>query len=202
MAKLVPVEEFDLIIFGGTGDLARRKLLPALYHRDRDGQFTGDSRIISTGRRAMSRDEYLAMARESRDLDQLEVDCDADARATDVLLDRIRFPLAVTNLIDNAYKFSRTPDQAEVLLRLRRVGEQVHLEVHDDGIGIADTLGDHVFERFTQGDMTATREFQGAGLGLAVVREIVTAHDGRVQLVSPVLNGTAIRIALPVAGGG
>ncbi|HMB71110.1 MAG TPA: hybrid sensor histidine kinase/response regulator [bacterium] len=147
-------------------------------------------------------DEYLAMARESRDLDQLEVDCDADARATDVLLDRIRFPLAVTNLIDNAYKFSRTPDQAEVLLRLRRVGEQVHLEVHDDGIGIADTLGDHVFERFTQGDMTATREFQGAGLGLAVVREIVTAHDGRVQLVSPVLNGTAIRIALPVAGGG
>ena len=49
MAKLLPVDEFDLIIFGGTGDLAMRKLLPALYHRDRDGQFTGASRIIALG---------------------------------------------------------------------------------------------------------------------------------------------------------
>lgn len=63
MAKLVPVEEFDLVIFGGTGDLARRKLLPALYHRHRDGQITGDSRIIANGRSAMTRAEYLAMAR-------------------------------------------------------------------------------------------------------------------------------------------
>ncbi len=59
MAKLVPVELFDLIIFGGTGDLAMRKLLPALYHRDRDGQFVGDSRIIAVGRSTLSRDAYL-----------------------------------------------------------------------------------------------------------------------------------------------
>lgn len=38
MAQLIPVETFDLIIFGGTGDLALRKLLPAMYHRMRDGQ--------------------------------------------------------------------------------------------------------------------------------------------------------------------
>ncbi len=60
MAKLLPVDEFDLIIFGGTGDLAMRKLLPALYHRDRDGQFTADSRIISLGRSKLSRKQYLA----------------------------------------------------------------------------------------------------------------------------------------------
>jgi len=59
MAKLVPVELFDLIIFGGTGDLAMRKLLPAMYHRDGDGQITGDSRIIAIGRSALSRDTYL-----------------------------------------------------------------------------------------------------------------------------------------------
>jgi glucose-6-phosphate 1-dehydrogenase len=59
MAKLVPVELFDLIIFGGTGDLAMRKLLPALYHRDRDGQFVGDSRIIAVGRSPLDRDAYL-----------------------------------------------------------------------------------------------------------------------------------------------
>ena len=55
MAQLLPVDVFDLIIFGGSGDLAMRKLLPALYHRDRDGQFTGDSRIVAVGRAARRR---------------------------------------------------------------------------------------------------------------------------------------------------
>jgi glucose-6-phosphate 1-dehydrogenase len=65
MAKLLPVETFDLIIFGGTGDLAMRKLLPALYHRDRDGQVTADSRIIAASRGALSRDEYVAEVEQS-----------------------------------------------------------------------------------------------------------------------------------------
>ena len=59
MGNFVPVEEFDLIIFGGTGDLAMRKLLPALYHRDLDGQFLGDSRIIAASRSKHSRKAYL-----------------------------------------------------------------------------------------------------------------------------------------------
>lgn len=59
MAKLVPAGAFDLIIFGGGGDLALRKLLPALYHRDRDGQLPVDSRIIAVGRSAMERADYV-----------------------------------------------------------------------------------------------------------------------------------------------
>ena len=65
MAKLLPVDEFDLIIFGGTGDLAMRKLLPALYHRDRDNQFTESSRIIAASRSKLTRKQYLARVRES-----------------------------------------------------------------------------------------------------------------------------------------
>ena len=65
MAKLIPVDEFDLVIFGGTGDLAMRKLLPALYHRDRDGQFTGESRIIAASRGDIGRDDYLARVEEA-----------------------------------------------------------------------------------------------------------------------------------------
>ncbi len=63
MAKLLPADEFDLIIFGGTGDLTMRKLLPAMYHRDRDGQVIGDSRIIAVGRQKLTRKAYLADAR-------------------------------------------------------------------------------------------------------------------------------------------
>ena len=65
MANFVPVDEFDLVIFGGTGDLAQRKLLPAMYHRVADGQITGDSRIIAASRGDISRDEYLHSVEQS-----------------------------------------------------------------------------------------------------------------------------------------
>ena len=65
MAQLLPVDSFDLIIFGGTGDLAMRKLLPAMYHRTRDGQITADSRIIAVGRGEMNRDDYLQSVHEA-----------------------------------------------------------------------------------------------------------------------------------------
>lgn len=64
MAEFVPVDPFDLVIFGGTGDLAQRKLLPALYHRDQDEQFSDDSRVISVSRSDIPDDEYIDWVRE------------------------------------------------------------------------------------------------------------------------------------------
>jgi glucose-6-phosphate 1-dehydrogenase len=61
-SRIIVVEPFDLVVFGGTGDLAYRKLLPALYHRHRDGQLPGAGRIIGTSRRALSDTEYRAAA--------------------------------------------------------------------------------------------------------------------------------------------
>jgi glucose-6-phosphate 1-dehydrogenase len=63
--RLIPVPPFDYVVFGGTGDLARRKLLPALYHRFRDGQIPDGSRIIGVSRRAMPDDEYRASMRDA-----------------------------------------------------------------------------------------------------------------------------------------
>ena len=53
MAEFIPVGSFDIIIFGGTGDLSRRKLLPALYHRWADGQIPEDAKIIGVSRSEM-----------------------------------------------------------------------------------------------------------------------------------------------------
>ncbi|MCB1883132.1 MAG: glucose-6-phosphate dehydrogenase [Geminicoccaceae bacterium] len=58
-ARIIPVEPFDLVVFGGTGDLARRKLLPGLYHRDQDRQIPGTSRIIAVSRHEIGRGAYL-----------------------------------------------------------------------------------------------------------------------------------------------
>jgi len=50
VSRVIPVETFDLVIFGGTGDLARRKILPGLYRRFLSGQMPADSRIIGAAR--------------------------------------------------------------------------------------------------------------------------------------------------------
>lgn len=63
--SFIPVDPFDIVIFGGTGDLSRRKLLPALYHRFLDGQIHESCRIFGTARTEMSRAEYLDFAEDA-----------------------------------------------------------------------------------------------------------------------------------------
>ncbi|MEM1049086.1 MAG: glucose-6-phosphate dehydrogenase [Pseudomonadota bacterium] len=65
VASVVPVEPFDLVVFGATGDLARRKLLPALYHRLQDGQLPSEARIIATARSDLDTDAYRKLAAEA-----------------------------------------------------------------------------------------------------------------------------------------
>lgn len=64
-STFVPVEPFEIVVFGGTGDLARRKLIPSLYHRFCDGQIPKDSKIIGASRSKLTRDEYLKMIKEA-----------------------------------------------------------------------------------------------------------------------------------------
>ena len=65
MAKFVPVDPFDIVIFGGTGDLSRRKLLPALFHRWLDGQIPPNSTIVGSARAELDDAGYRQLAREA-----------------------------------------------------------------------------------------------------------------------------------------
>lgn len=80
-SQTIPVEPFDCIVFGGSGDLAERKLIPALYQRQRAGQLTDPTRIIGASRSAMTDDEYRQFARNAihehvkpEEVDEKEVD--------------------------------------------------------------------------------------------------------------------------------
>ena len=64
-SQIIPVDPFDCIVFGATGDLSERKLLPALYHRQADGQMTDPTRIIGASRSEMSDDEFRDFARKA-----------------------------------------------------------------------------------------------------------------------------------------
>ncbi len=63
--QMVAVDPFDIVVFGATGDLAIRKLIPSLYHRDADGQVPAAARVIGASRRALSDDDFRQMAREA-----------------------------------------------------------------------------------------------------------------------------------------
>ncbi|SHO60614.1 glucose-6-phosphate 1-dehydrogenase [Pseudoxanthobacter soli DSM 19599] len=65
VSRIVEVDPFDIIVFGATGDLSQRKLIPALYHRDQAGQIPADARVIGTSRRPLSNEDFVADARKS-----------------------------------------------------------------------------------------------------------------------------------------
>lgn len=67
VARVVPVEPFDLVVFGATGDLARRKLIPALYHRMADGQMPDGARVIGAARSEMDSDAFRKLASDALD---------------------------------------------------------------------------------------------------------------------------------------
>lgn len=115
-----------------------------------------------------------------------------------------RLEQVVANLLSNAIKF--TPSGGRITVSLRAVDPFVELCVEDTGKGIARELLPHVFDRFRQGDTSSTREAGGLGLGLTLVREIVTLHGGTVVARSegPGLGATFV-VRLPAGsqwGGG
>lgn len=104
----------------------------------------------------------------------------------------------LTNLLDNALKYS--PDGGRVELGARADGQTLHLWVRDDGIGIDDSEVEHIFERFYQVDQSATRRFGGVGLGLYLVRELVRDLGGTIVVRSAPGRGSTFTVSLPVAG--
>lgn len=100
------------------------------------------------------------------------------------------------NLLSNAFKFS-DPDDGQVWIRLSGKGDCVELEIEDNGIGIPCDQLERIFDRFTQVEGTATRRYEGSGIGLALVKEIVTQHGGSVTVESEPGHGATFTITLP-----
>ena len=64
VARVIAVEPFDIVVFGATGDLSARKLIPALFHRDEAGQIPPDVRIVGASRRRLTTEDFRGLARE------------------------------------------------------------------------------------------------------------------------------------------
>ena len=111
--------------------------------------------------------------------------------------DSDRLELVFENLLDNAIKFS--PDGGEVRLGLEEASDHVLVSVNDQGIGIPKDQLEQVFERFYQVDGSATRRFEGVGLGLAIAKQIVQAHGGKIWVESQLGERSVFYFTLPKA---
>ncbi len=101
---------------------------------------------------------------------------------------------AIKNLLDNAFKY--TPQGGSVKLELVSQPRRVSIQVKDTGVGIPQENLSHIFERFYRVDTSRTRSSGGFGLGLAIVQQIIQAHNGQISVDSTVGEGTTFEITL------
>jgi len=103
--------------------------------------------------------------------------------------------VALRNLIENAIKYS--PDRPAVWVEWSRQGERLAIRVRDEGIGIPAAERKLIFEKFARGSGAAAANVRGTGVGLAMVRHIVAAHGGEIQLESEPGKGSTFTVLLP-----
>ncbi|WP_263731574.1 sensor histidine kinase [Cellulomonas sp. SG140] len=128
------------------------------------------------------------------------LDPSGTARATVVLGDDARLRQVVANLVGNVVQ--HTPAGTPVEIAVGTAPGVGIIEVRDHGPGIDPEHAARVFERFYRVDASRTRESGGAGLGMAIVAAIVSAHSGQVTLAQTPGGGTTVRVVLPAAPAG
>ncbi|MGK5631568.1 sensor histidine kinase [Streptomyces sp. URMC 123] len=108
---------------------------------------------------------------------------------------RARLAQVLTNLLDNAQRHAAS----RVTVSGRREGDRAVLEVADDGAGVPEAERERIFERFVRLDDARSRDEGGAGLGLAIARDVVTRHGGTLGVRSAPGGGALFEVRLPLA---
>lgn len=102
----------------------------------------------------------------------------------------------INNLLSNALKF--TPEQGEVTVSINASISNLYFTIKDTGIGISKEQLPFIFNRFYQADASLIKNYEGTGIGLALVKELVTLHGGEIHVESVLGKGTTFQLTLPV----
>lgn len=111
-------------------------------------------------------------------------------------LDQDQIIQVLDNILSNAIKYSFA--QGTIKVHVYSNAEDVIIEVHDEGIGIPRAEIHHIFKRFYRVDKARSREMGGTGLGLSIAREMILAHNGRIDIESDIGEGTKVTICVPI----
>lgn len=101
-----------------------------------------------------------------------------------------------TNILGNSIKFSK--DGGVIHVSVKQDGKNVTVRISDKGIGISPEDQKRIFERFFKADRSHSRKYGGSGMGLAIVKQIVSLHQGEISVESELGRGTAVIVTLPM----
>ncbi|MGH2412192.1 MAG: ATP-binding protein, partial [Microcystaceae cyanobacterium] len=124
---------------------------------------------------------------------RLVVDCPPLSEAACV--DREMWEKIVLNLLSNAFKFTL---EGEIAVVLREHNDRIELEVRDTGTGIPKDELPHIFERFHRVQGAKGRSYEGSGIGLSLVQDLVSLHGGTIRVSSVLERGTSFVVSIPV----
>ncbi len=147
--------------------------------------------------------QVVGLFRERSEKKRIRLSADIPADIPKAHVDARAFEQVLTNLVDNALKYS--PERASVVVRARpeeRKGRKViRVSVVDTGPGIEERHLPRLFERFYRVDTGRSRELGGTGLGLSIVKHLCEALGGAIEVESAVGKGSTFSFTLPQAGG-
>ena len=119
------------------------------------------------------------------------------SECSEIYLDLEKFDKVLYNLLSNAMKFTPSDGSITVSICADQNGSHCHLSVRDTGIGIRQDQIPFLFERFRQAEGSVNRSYEGSGLGLALVKELVNLHGGDISVTSEYGKGTTFTISIP-----
>ena len=131
----------------------------------------------------------------------IEYDVRIPADSFDTFFDQDKVETILYNLLSNAFKF--TPDGGRISFSANvpvTDNEMVSIEITDTGPGIPPAEVDRIFDRFYQVDSSSSREFEGSGIGLSLVKELIQLMKGHIEVESKLGSGTSFKVSLPLAG--
>jgi signal transduction histidine kinase/ActR/RegA family two-component response regulator len=139
----------------------------------------------------------LALVRPQAQKKDIQLLFECDPRINQLPLDALRFQQILVNLLSNAVKF--TPNHGKVGLLVRALPEQgeVHFQVADTGVGIDTHELGHLFQPYSQLSQSLSTSQAGIGLGLVLVRQLTSLHNGRIQVQSKKGRGTMFTVSIP-----
>jgi signal transduction histidine kinase/DNA-binding response OmpR family regulator len=127
---------------------------------------------------------------------QLHISFECNAEEAVGLADKGALEKMVYNLLSNAYKF--TPPHGRISMSVETKPNALAISVRDTGIGILEKDLPHLFDRFYQVDASLNRNYEGTGIGLALVKELLDLYQGKIEVSSRVGEGTAFLLEIPV----
>lgn len=126
----------------------------------------------------------------------IEIIFDTEYEEILTAIDKLKLERALLNLLSNAIKF--TSSEGVVDIYIKTENSNVIISVKDTGIGIPEEYLPFIFERFKQVDSSFTRENEGSGLGLSIVKGIVELHNGTIAVASTIDVGSTFTITIPI----